>query len=121
MVISETRPAFEKHGPYWKWAFLTLNRGIDVKLLSKILQYFLNNDIHVYLSESHRIRQLIINKPNVFSILQDIVDTSDGCGAKFQALIVSPMFEGKPLLQRHRYPGYIHISSCVGCVQNMAK
>ncbi|XP_052801327.1 bolA-like protein 2 [Mya arenaria] len=32
----------------------------------------------------------------------EIVDTSDGCGAKFQALIVSPQFEGKPLIQRHR-------------------
>ncbi|XP_046556848.1 bolA-like protein 2 [Haliotis rubra] len=32
----------------------------------------------------------------------DVVDESDGCGAKFQALIVSPQFEGKPLLQRHR-------------------
>lgn len=32
----------------------------------------------------------------------DIVDLSDGCGTKFQALIVSPQFEGKPLLQRHR-------------------
>ncbi|XP_045174006.1 bolA-like protein 2 [Mercenaria mercenaria] len=32
----------------------------------------------------------------------DIEDTSDGCGAKFQAVIVSPQFEGKPLLQRHR-------------------
>ena len=34
--------------------------------------------------------------------LQDIKDTSDGCGAKFQAVIVSSQFEGKPLLQRHR-------------------
>lgn len=32
----------------------------------------------------------------------EIVDLSDGCGTKFQALIVSPQFEGKPLLQRHR-------------------
>ncbi|XP_064613433.1 bolA-like protein 2 [Liolophura sinensis] len=32
----------------------------------------------------------------------DIEDVSGGCGAKFQALIVSPKFEGKPLLQRHR-------------------
>ncbi|XP_060554514.1 bolA-like protein 2 [Ruditapes philippinarum] len=31
-----------------------------------------------------------------------ITDTSDGCGAKFQALVVSPKFEGMPLLQRHR-------------------
>ncbi|KAK6192228.1 hypothetical protein SNE40_003734 [Patella caerulea] len=29
-------------------------------------------------------------------------DLSDGCGSKFQAMIVSPLFEGKPLLQRHR-------------------
>ncbi|ESO91617.1 hypothetical protein LOTGIDRAFT_122165, partial [Lottia gigantea] len=29
-------------------------------------------------------------------------DLSDGCGAKFEAMIVSPLFEGKPLLQRHR-------------------
>ena len=35
-------------------------------------------------------------------LLQDIIDNSDGCGAKFQAVIVSAQFEGKPLLQRHR-------------------
>jgi len=27
---------------------------------------------------------------------------SDGCGAKFDCLVVSSQFEGKPLLQRHR-------------------
>jgi stress-induced morphogen len=27
---------------------------------------------------------------------------SDGCGAKFNALIVSPKFDGLQLLQRHR-------------------
>ncbi|KAK3597202.1 hypothetical protein CHS0354_003706 [Potamilus streckersoni] len=33
----------------------------------------------------------------------EIIDVSDSCpGAKFQALIVSPEFEGKALLQRHR-------------------
>ncbi|XP_046386601.1 bolA-like protein 2 [Ischnura elegans] len=32
----------------------------------------------------------------------DVHDDSDGCGAKFSALIVSPKFEGLPLLQRHR-------------------
>ncbi|XP_041348858.1 protein BOLA2-like [Gigantopelta aegis] len=32
----------------------------------------------------------------------EVVDASDGCGAKFQVLVVSPQFEGKPLLQRHR-------------------
>lgn len=32
----------------------------------------------------------------------EVEDTSDGCGAKFNAVIVSSKFEGKPLLQRHR-------------------
>ncbi|XP_033748467.1 uncharacterized bolA-like protein C8C9.11 [Pecten maximus] len=32
----------------------------------------------------------------------DITDVSDGCGAKFDAVIVSPQFEGKKLLARHR-------------------
>ncbi|CAM9453798.1 unnamed protein product [Heterosigma akashiwo] len=31
-----------------------------------------------------------------------VEDVSDGCGSKFIAVIVSPEFEGKPLLQRHR-------------------
>lgn len=34
--------------------------------------------------------------------LQEVVDESDGCGGKFNAIIVSPEFEGKSLLQRHR-------------------
>ncbi|KJE96908.1 hypothetical protein CAOG_010064 [Capsaspora owczarzaki ATCC 30864] len=32
----------------------------------------------------------------------EVVDVSGGCGAKFEAVIVSPQFEGKKLLQRHR-------------------
>nr|VZI44996.1 unnamed protein product [Spirometra erinaceieuropaei] len=32
----------------------------------------------------------------------EIKDFSDGCGLKFDVLIVSNHFEGKPLLQRHR-------------------
>ncbi|VDN15863.1 unnamed protein product [Dibothriocephalus latus] len=32
----------------------------------------------------------------------EIKDFSDGCGLKFDVLIVSDQFEGKPLLQRHR-------------------
>lgn len=31
-----------------------------------------------------------------------VTDLSDGCGGKFDAVIVSAKFEGKPLLQRHR-------------------
>lgn len=33
---------------------------------------------------------------------QQVEDVSDGCGAKFNAIIVSPKFEGIPLIQRHR-------------------
>lgn len=29
-------------------------------------------------------------------------DLSDGCGAKFEVVVVSPVFEGKALLARHR-------------------
>ena len=29
-------------------------------------------------------------------------DFSDGCGYKFEVVVVSSQFEGKPLLQRHR-------------------
>ena len=32
----------------------------------------------------------------------EVTDLSDGCGAKFGAVIVSTKFEGKPLLARHR-------------------
>jgi len=32
----------------------------------------------------------------------DIEDMSGGCGQAFNAIIVSPQFQGKPLLQRHR-------------------
>ena len=37
-----------------------------------------------------------------FFINQNIIDESDGCGAKFNAVIVSTKFQGKALLQRHR-------------------
>ncbi|XP_037915897.1 bolA-like protein 2 [Hermetia illucens] len=32
----------------------------------------------------------------------EVIDESDGCGGKFSALVVSPQFEGKTLIQRHR-------------------
>ncbi|XP_068679429.1 uncharacterized protein [Montipora capricornis] len=32
----------------------------------------------------------------------EVVDFSDGCGAKFSVVIVSDKFEGKPLLAQHR-------------------
>lgn len=38
----------------------------------------------------------------LFHIPQKVVDESDGCGGKFNVIIVSPDFEGKSILQRHR-------------------
>nr|KAF7434966.1 hypothetical protein H0235_003157 [Vespula pensylvanica] len=32
----------------------------------------------------------------------EVTDLSDGCGAKFSVVVISDIFEGKPLLQRHR-------------------
>ncbi|XP_058123994.1 bolA-like protein 2 [Anopheles ziemanni] len=32
----------------------------------------------------------------------EVVDESDGCGGKFRVVVVSPQFQGKALLQRHR-------------------
>ncbi|XP_050089587.1 bolA-like protein 2 [Anopheles aquasalis] len=32
----------------------------------------------------------------------EVFDESDGCGGKFRAVVVSPQFQGKALLQRHR-------------------
>ena len=34
--------------------------------------------------------------------VRQVKDLSDGCGGKFDAVIVSKKFEGKPLLARHR-------------------
>ncbi|TFJ87505.1 hypothetical protein NSK_000857 [Nannochloropsis salina CCMP1776] len=36
------------------------------------------------------------------AVFVEAKDMSDGCGAKFEILTVSPTFEGKSLLQRHR-------------------
>ena len=35
-------------------------------------------------------------------IVQEVKDISGGCGQSFEVLIVSNVFDGKPLLQRHR-------------------
>ncbi|KAI9341543.1 hypothetical protein DFJ73DRAFT_843576 [Zopfochytrium polystomum] len=31
-----------------------------------------------------------------------VQDISDGCGQSYEVIVVSPAFEGKPTLQRHR-------------------
>lgn len=42
-------------------------------------------------------------KKNLDTVHVDIEDLSNcGCGMKFDALLVSPKFEGKPILQRQR-------------------
>lgn len=44
-------------------------------------------------------------------ILQEVQDESDGCGAKFSVVVVSDKFEGKPLLQRHRYKCWLSLKN----------
>lgn len=48
----------------------------------------------------------IENKLRASSRLQptdvEVQDTSAGCGSFFKIKIVSPVFEGKPLIQQHR-------------------
>lgn len=46
------------------------------------------------------IKNKLIEKLNASHV--EVVDQSDGCGAKFSVVIVSEVFNGKPLLQRHR-------------------
>ncbi|XP_038053839.1 bolA-like protein 2 [Patiria miniata] len=41
-------------------------------------------------------------KENLQASHVEMEDVSSGCGAKFNAVIVSDNFNGKPLLQRHR-------------------
>lgn len=35
-------------------------------------------------------------------VMQEVIDTSGGCGASFMVSIVSDQFKGKRLLERHR-------------------
>lgn len=55
----------------------------------------------VDLQPSRQFQLTIINR-NIAFLSQTVVDESDGCGGKFNAVIVSPQFEGKSILQRHR-------------------
>ncbi|XP_054723059.1 bolA-like protein 2 [Uloborus diversus] len=41
-------------------------------------------------------------KKELDTVFVSVEDLSDGCGAKFNAIIVSPKFDGVALLQRHR-------------------
>jgi stress-induced morphogen len=40
--------------------------------------------------------------PSQAACMQEVVDTSGGCGSAFEVRAVSPLFAGKTLLQRHR-------------------
>lgn len=47
-------------------------------------------------------QQVRCRSPPLPVTTQSCVDVSDGCGAKFEAIIVSDKFEGVALLERHR-------------------
>ncbi len=40
--------------------------------------------------------------------VQEVKDTSGGCGQSYEVVVVSREFEGKPLLQKHRL-----VNSCL--------
>ncbi|KAI9220718.1 bola protein [Blastocladiella britannica] len=46
------------------------------------------------------LKQAILAKCSATHV--EVEDKSGGCGAAFEVVIVSSLFEGKPLLQRHR-------------------
>ena len=50
--------------------------------------------------DSHQ--QVRCRSPPLPVTTQSCLDVSDGCGAKFEAIIVSDKFEGVALLERHR-------------------
>ena len=43
-----------------------------------------------------------LTKSTLEPVHVEIVDTSDGCGSKFEAIIVTPKFIDVPLLERQR-------------------
>ncbi|XP_055547137.1 bolA-like protein 2 [Wyeomyia smithii] len=46
------------------------------------------------------LKQKLIEKLQATHV--EVIDESDGCGGKFSTVIVSPQFQGKAILQRHR-------------------
>ncbi|XP_066600574.1 bolA-like protein 2 isoform X3 [Prorops nasuta] len=46
------------------------------------------------------IKNKLVNGLNALHV--EVIDDSDGCGAKFSVTVVSDAFKNKPLLQRHR-------------------
>ncbi|TPX30741.1 hypothetical protein SmJEL517_g05764 [Synchytrium microbalum] len=69
---------------------MSSNSGISSEVLTQAIKE--------KLSAEH-----VIANQLILSLLeQEVTDTSGGCGQSFEAIIVSSLFEGKPLLARHR-------------------
>ncbi|CAH1760392.1 24485_t:CDS:2 [Entrophospora sp. SA101] len=49
---------------------------------------------------SNSLEQILLEKLSAEHV--QATDTSDGCGQSFEVIVVSPIFEGKTLLQRHQ-------------------
>ncbi|KAG8458112.1 hypothetical protein KFE25_012772 [Diacronema lutheri] len=52
-------------------------------------------------SSGERVKALLAGSALAPTVLE-VEDVSDGCGAKFEVVVVSANFEGKKLLERHR-------------------
>ena len=45
---------------------------------------------------------LALSPCSTYLSLKEVDDVSSGCGESFSVVVVSNVFEGKPILQRHR-------------------
>ena len=45
---------------------------------------------------------LALSPCSAYLSLEEVDDVSSGCGESFSVVVVSNIFEGKPILQRHR-------------------
>lgn len=45
---------------------------------------------------------LALSPCSTYLSLEEVNDVSSGCGESFSVVVVSNVFEGKPILQRHR-------------------
>lgn len=63
----------------------------------------------MYYALSMRVTRFLVYQISSFALppcfFEEVEDVSSGCGQSFSVIVVSKVFEGKPLLQRHRCVG----------------
>ncbi|KAF7414155.1 hypothetical protein HZH68_002644 [Vespula germanica] len=80
------------------------NVWCTINVLYKLRNIFTNEQL-AQICLVHEKSILLVAIPVLLHFHNDpleVTDLSDGCGAKFSVVVISDIFEGKPLLQRHR-------------------